>query len=83
MPPAVNIGIGEDLTIMELANAVKEVVGYPGEIIFDATKPDGTPRKLLDISRLHAMGWRANKVLREGLAHAYADFLARQKNGRS
>lgn len=54
---------------------------YPGEIIFDATKPDGTPRKLLDVSRLHAMGWRANKVLREGLAHAYADFLAHQKNG--
>lgn len=74
LAPLVNIGIGEDLTISELANTVKEVVGYQGEMVFDASKPDGTPRKLLDVSRLHAMGWRANVKLEEGLARAYADF---------
>ena len=63
MPPLVNIGVGEDLTIKELAEAVKAVVAYPGDIIFDAGKPDGTPRKLMDVSRLHALGWRANTDL--------------------
>jgi len=74
MPPVVNIGVGEDLTIRELAETVREVVGYQGDIAFDATKPDGTPRKLLDVSRLHALGWRAKTGFRQGLAAAYADF---------
>ena len=75
MPPLVNIGVGEDLTIRELAETVQQVVGYQGEIEFDATKPDGTPRKLMDVSRLHGMGWKARTGLREGLAQAYRDFL--------
>jgi GDP-L-fucose synthase len=77
MPPLVNIGVGEDLSIRELAELVKRVVGYGGEIVFDASKPDGTPRKLLDVSRLAAMGWKAGTGLEEGLRRAYADFLAR------
>jgi GDP-L-fucose synthase len=74
LAPVVNIGVGHDLTIRELAETVKSVVGYPGEIVFDATKPDGTPRKLLDVDRLHAMGWQAKTTFREGLAAAYQDF---------
>jgi len=70
-----NIGLGEDVTILEFARTVAEVVGYPGKIICDPSKPDGTPRKLGDISRLSALGWRAKTLLREGLAKAYADFL--------
>jgi GDP-L-fucose synthase len=78
MPPLVNIGTGEDLTIRALAETVKRVVGYEGRIALDTTKPDGTPRKLLDVSRLHAMGWKARIGLEEGLARAYADFLAQR-----
>jgi GDP-L-fucose synthase len=74
LPPLVNIGVGEDLTIRELAETVIDVVGYTGEIVFDATKPDGTPRKLMDVGRLNAMGWKASTGLREGLSHAYRDF---------
>ena len=77
MPPLVNIGVGEDLTIAELAELVRDVVGYKGGIGFDPSKPDGTPRKLLDVTRLHGLGWRPRVGLREGLALAYADFLAR------
>jgi GDP-L-fucose synthase len=76
LPPLINIGVGEDLTIRELAETVKEVVGYRGEIVFDAEKPDGTPRKLLDVSRLNALGWHATTGFRQGLACAYADFHA-------
>jgi GDP-L-fucose synthase len=75
LPPLVNIGVGEDLAIKELAETVRGVVGYTGEIVFDATQPDGTPRKLMDVGRLNAMGWTAMTGLREGLAHAYQDFL--------
>ncbi|MDD5389300.1 MAG: GDP-L-fucose synthase [Gallionellaceae bacterium] len=75
MPPLVNIGVGEDLSIKELAETVKAVVGYQGEIVFDASKPDGTPRKLLDVSRLHSLGWEARTDFRQGLAQAYRDFL--------
>ncbi|MBU1223578.1 MAG: GDP-L-fucose synthase [Gammaproteobacteria bacterium] len=75
LPPLVNIGVGEDLTIRELAEAVKAVVGYPGEIVFDTGKPDGTPRKLMDVGRLNAMGWRASTPMQDGLAIAYTDFL--------
>jgi len=72
-----NIGVGEDVTIRELAETVMSVVGFPGNIVFDATKPDGTPRKLLDVGRLSGIGWRARTPLREGIALAYKDFLAR------
>lgn len=71
----INIGIGEDITIAEFARTVAEVVGFHGQIKYDATKPDGTPRKLVDVARLSALGWKASVSLREGLAKAYADFL--------
>jgi GDP-L-fucose synthase len=76
MPPLVNIGVGHDLTIRELAETVREVVGYQGEIEFDTTKPDGTPRKLMDVSRLSALGWQAETDLRSGLGFAYSEFVA-------
>jgi GDP-L-fucose synthase len=71
----INIGFGADLTIAEFARTVADVVGYRGKIVFDTSKPDGTPRKLLDVSRLSARGWKAKTSLREGLGKAYADFL--------
>ena len=71
----VNIGVGTDRSILELAQLVKATVGYDGEILFDATKPDGAPRKLLDVSRLTGLGWRAGTTLEEGVARAYRDFL--------
>ena len=70
--PLVNVGCGEDLTIRELAEAVMRTVGFDGRIVFDASKPDGTPRKLLDVSRIQALGWRATTPLAEGLVRAYA-----------
>ena len=72
--PLVNIGVGEDLTILELANKVKTVVGFEGDIELDSHKPDGTMRKLMDVSRLHALGWQASTTLEQGLAQAYKDF---------
>jgi GDP-L-fucose synthase len=69
--PLVNIGTGEDVTIRELAETVMAVVGFEGRIVFDRSKPDGTPRKLLDVSRLAALGWKARTALREGIARAY------------
>jgi len=75
--PLVNIGTGEDVTIRELAQTVMDVVGFQGRIVFDASKPDGTPRKLLDVGRLHALGWKHRVGLREGIALAYQDFLDR------
>ncbi len=74
VPPLVNIGVGQDLTIQELAETVKQVIGYQGGLVFDTTKPDGTPRKLLDVSRLHEMGWRARTDFAHGIAQAYADY---------
>jgi GDP-L-fucose synthase len=71
-----NVGTGEDLTIAEFARLVAEVVGYRGELLFDASRPDGTPKKLLDVSRLTQLGWRAKTRLREGLKAAYQDFLS-------
>ena len=71
-----NVGIGEDVTIADFARLVAEVVGYTGELWFDSSRPDGTPRKLLDVGKLAKLGWRAKTPLREGLAAAYADFLA-------
>lgn len=75
-PPLVNVGVGEDLTIHELALAVSRVVGFEGEIVFDSAKPDGTMRKLMDVSRLNALGWRASKPFQDGLGDAYRAFLA-------
>ena len=71
-PPRVNIGTGNDVTIRELAQLVGEVVGYAGDTVFDTSKPDGAPRKLLDVGTLNACGWRASIDLREGLAATYA-----------
>ncbi|ODU50423.1 MAG: GDP-fucose synthetase [Thiobacillus sp. SCN 63-374] len=76
LAPLMNIGVGHDLTIRELAETVKGVVGYQGMIEFDSTKPDGTPRKLMDVGRLNAMGWNAHTTMQSGLAVAYRDFLA-------
>lgn len=81
MPPLINIGVGEDLTIRELAERVKRVIGYAGEIEFDPSKPDGTPRKLLDVSRLQGLGWKARRSLEEGLAATYADYLVSKHEG--
>jgi GDP-L-fucose synthase len=75
-PPLVNIGVGEDVTIRELAETVKEVIGYTGEIVFDASKPDGTPRKLLNVARLNSLGWHSMTPLTTGLKVSYSDFLA-------
>jgi len=72
----INVGTGEDITIAELAKVVAKVVGYEGRIEQDPTKPDGSPRKLMDVSRLKALGWRPRVGLEEGLALAYRDFLA-------
>ena len=74
----VNIGTGEDLSIKDLALLVKDIVGYNGEIKFDTTKPDGTPRKLMDVSKLHAQGWKHTIELPEGIKLAYQDFLTKQ-----
>jgi GDP-L-fucose synthase len=74
----VNIGIGEDLSIKELAELIKDVIGYKGAISFDSSKPDGTPRKLMDVSKLHALGWKHKVNLREGIQLAYEDFLKKE-----
>jgi GDP-L-fucose synthase len=71
----VNVGCGEDLSIADLAGIVKRVVGYEGDMVFDTSKPNGTPRKLMDVSRLFATGWRPKVGLEEGIALAYQDFL--------
>lgn len=70
----INVGVGEDITIGELAAIIAEVVGYKGKLVFDPSKPDGTPRKLLDISRLKALGWSPRTTLEDGMAQAYAWF---------
>ena len=74
-PPLINIGWGEDITIEELAHLVQEVVGYPGRLVFDLSKPDGTPRKLLDTSKINALGWRPRIGLREGIQDTYRWYL--------
>jgi len=73
--PLINIGCGEDATITELAQIVADAVGYKGALAYDAGKPDGTPRKLLDVSRMAALGWSARITLREGIARTYAELL--------
>lgn len=74
----VNIGTGEDVTIREVAEMIKDIVGYEGELRWNTDKPDGTPRKLMDVSRLHALGWKHTTDLRKGLEITYQDFLANE-----
>ena len=81
-PDIINVGVGEDITIRELADIIRAAVGFDGDIILDTTKPDGTPRKLLDVSRLRALGWQARIPLREGIAQTYDWFLAHQDDFR-
>lgn len=73
--PLLNVGTGEDVTIRELAETVKEIVGFQGELVFDTSKPDGTPRKLLDVSKLKSLGWTAPALLPAGVAAAYKAYL--------
>ena len=75
----INIGCGEDLSIKELAILVKSVTGYKGNLVYDITKPDGTPRKLLDVSKINALGWHYKTTLKEGMNIAYQDFLMKQQ----
>lgn len=71
----VNIGVGEDVSIRDLAQLIKEVVGFEGQLEFDSSKPDGTPRKLMDVSKLNSLGWKAKTDLKDGIRLAYQDFL--------
>lgn len=77
-PNLINIGVGEDISIKDLAFLIKECVGFSGALLFDDTKPDGTPRKLMDVTKLHALGWKHRVELKEGIGLAYADFLKRE-----
>lgn len=79
MQSHINVGYGSDVTIADMARTVAKVVGYQGAVTFDTTKPDGAPRKLMDSTRLNSLGWQAQVTLEDGLARAYADFLASQK----
>lgn len=81
-PDWVNLGCGEDISIGDLAHLVKRTVGYKGALVFDHSKPDGTPRKLTDISRIKATGWMPKIGMEDGLAMAYASFLEEQRSGR-
>jgi len=74
-PNLINIGTGEDITIKDLALLIKQIVGFEGDLVFDSSKPDGTPRKLMDVSKLHSRGWKHSIELPEGISLAYADFL--------
>lgn len=79
-PDPINVGVGTDLTIKALANLIKSIVGFEGEITFDFTKPDGTPRKLMDVTKLHAKGWKHRIELEDGIRLAYQDFLSKAEN---
>lgn len=79
-PEIINVGVGEDVTIAELAETVRKVVGYEGRIVYDTSKPDGTPRKLLDVSRLNALGWRASTPLQEGIQRTYRCYLENRES---
>jgi GDP-L-fucose synthase len=78
----VNLGVGKDIAIRELASVVAEIVGFPGQLIFDATRPDGAPQKLLDVSRLHALGWHAKIGLEEGLEKTYQAYRTSLTSGK-
>ena len=77
-----NIGTGEDLSISELAGLIKKIVGFEGKIIYDTTKPDGTPRKLLDVSRIHELGWKHTTSLGEGIGKTYEWYKKNQERFR-
>ncbi|AFH65309.1 GDP-L-fucose synthase [Paenibacillus caseinilyticus] len=79
----VNIGVGEDISIRELAEKIQQIVGYTGDVVYDSSKPDGTPRKLVDVTKLNGLGWKANISLDEGLASTYEWFLQTQKHLRT
>jgi GDP-L-fucose synthase len=79
----INVGVGKDLSIRELARLVCRVVGYEGQLVFDTSKPDGTPQKLLDVSRLRALGWEAQIALEDGIRQSYEWFLRQQQAGRN
>ena len=81
-PEPINVGVGADVTIRELARTIADVVGWKGEFLFDLTKPDGTPRKLLDVSRLTALGWEASTSLEAGIKRTYEWFLSNQSSVR-
>ena len=81
-PQLINIGTGEDLSIRDLAYLIKEIIGYTGDLTFDPSKPDGTPRKLMDVSKLHALGWHHVTSLTTGIQLAYNDFLAKSGSER-
>ena len=74
----INIGTGEDSTIMDLVKTIQSIVGFEGDLVFDKTKPDGTPRKLLDVSKIHALGWHHTTTLKDGIQLAYQDFLKKE-----
>ena len=76
-PPLINVGVGHDMTITQLTETIQKVVGFRGEIVFDRSMPDGTPRKLMDVSRLHALGWNPSIDINTGLIKAYEEFLKR------
>ena len=77
-PSLVNIGTGEDISIKDLALLIKRIIGFEGELEFDSSKPDGTPRKLMDVSKLHATGWKHKVQLQQGIELAYEDFLSQE-----
>ena len=79
MQSHINVGYGSDITILEVAHAIGSVVGYSGEIVFDSSKPDGAPRKLIDSSLLKRLGWQAQVDIQTGLKLAYADFVSQTR----
>jgi GDP-L-fucose synthase len=82
-PQTINIGVGEDLSIRDLSQLIADIVGYTGVLVQDPSKPDGTPKKLLDVSRLNALGWAAQTPLRDGIARTYAWFLEHESSLRA
>ena len=74
----VNIGVGEDITIKDLAHLIKDIVGFTGSIVWDSSRPDGTPRKLMDVSKINSFGWKATIGLREGISAVYAEYVSRE-----
>lgn len=82
-PEPLNVGTGEDVSIAELAETIREIVGFEGAIDYDPSKPDGTPRKLLDVSRIHALGWKHGIALREGLLETYAWYVENRQRART
>jgi GDP-L-fucose synthase len=82
-PSTINVGVGEDLSIHDLAQVIADIIGFEGELVQDPSKPDGTPRKLLDVSRLNGLGWTATTSLRDGIARTYEWYLQNQSMARS